>query len=126
MRSAWNVRRSGGRVVLPDDHEYAEVRGNLGMLCIHQRGPSPLTVCGRPLYEVLPADWVLDPDDKVHGDCLRKVLDLPVPKPQPGGVGRCPMCNRDAPVVDGRIGRHEREPGEACVGVNLKPRRGRR
>lgn len=112
--------------MLPPEFEYAEVRGNLGMLCIHQRGLPPLTLCGRDVYEVLPESWVPDPDDKVHGDCLKALLDIPPAAVPVGRLGRCPMCNGDAPLVGDRIGGHERGPGQACVGVNLKPRRGRR
>lgn len=121
--------------MLPDGFEYVEVRGNFGMLCVHKRGPSLFTLCDRRVYAVLEKPH---PEDlsNIHRECLQKMLDLPRPQPRPVRIGRCPMCNGDTELVGGRTGPHKRwvpgingvpvQSSEPCVGVNVKPRLGRR
>lgn len=104
-------------MILPPGYAFGEVRGGLGLWCIHKDGERRM-LCGQDVYQIPAPEFQPDPDlDEVHDGCLRWLQVIVAVS-----RGDCPVCGDRVPLVDGRIGPH----GGGCVGVNMAPKRGRR
>lgn len=113
--------------------EYGYAQGEHVVWCIHPDGNTGLMLCGRKVGFVP----VVQPEHPtvVHRDCLEAMYGSPKRNPAAVGYATCPAREGAAPVFEGRIEPHGAwkvsgdgpyQSDEACVGVNMAPKQGRR